>query len=234
MPFPDFTRAPNIADNPDLYERENEAIDPDGSLWTALGAQADWSGRTLLDLGCGTGFWLSRYATGAGAAKRVIGVEPDPELCEVARRRASTAEVLSGSAEHIPLPDASVDVVHARFAYFFPPGCQAGLDEVIRVLRPGGSLVVIDNDRRAGEFAELLRRSPWADYQGDADTTDRWWQERGARRTAVMSGWTARDAEELTALLRMEFPADIASGWLADHPGRRSISYGYVLFTVTT
>jgi SAM-dependent methyltransferase len=57
MTFPDFHRAPNIADHPEVYERENEAIDPDGRLWRALRERSDWTGRTLLDLGCGTGFW---------------------------------------------------------------------------------------------------------------------------------------------------------------------------------
>src|ERR1700761_8373608 len=73
--FADFSRAPNIADNQATYEVENRAIDPSGVLWQALRDQADWCDRTIVDLGCGTGFWLPRYATDAA---RVIGVEPDP------------------------------------------------------------------------------------------------------------------------------------------------------------
>jgi SAM-dependent methyltransferase len=225
--FPDFHRAPNIADHPDLYERENEAIDPDGRLWTALREQADWAGRTVVDLGCGTGFWLPRYAADAS---EVIGVEPDPDLLA---RAAARGTARHGSAEHIPLPDASVDVVHARFAYFFPPDCGPGLAEVRRVLRPGGALVVIDNDWRHGEFADLLAASPWASAQGAAETTDAWWRERGATRTEVMSSWRCRDAAELEAVLRIEFPGDVVDAWVHANPGRRELSYGYVLFTVT-
>lgn len=228
--FPDFARAPNIADHPDVYERENEAIDPTGVLWRALRAEADWAGRTIVDLGCGTGFWLPRYAVDAGTT--VIGVEPDPDLRERACARVHTP-VLAGSAEHLPLDDASVDVVHARFAYFFPPDCDAGLHEVLRVLKPGGRLVVIDNDWRHGEFGALLTRSAWATAQGAADTTDEWWRARGARRTEVMSSWRCRDAAELAAVLRIEFPPDVVDDWLTAHPDRREISYGYTLFTVT-
>ena len=168
MNFPDFIRAHNQAGDPALYDIENEAIDREGVLWAALRAQAPWQGKVLVDLGCGSGFWLSRYS---GAAT-VIGVEPDPALVSLAEQRAGGARVLPGAAEHTPLEDASVDVVHARFAYFFPHprfDPTAGLTEVGRVLKPGGSLVVVDNDTEAGEFADLLRASSWAAAQG-ADT----------------------------------------------------------------
>ena len=96
-------------------------------------------------------------------------------------------EVLAGSAEHIPLPDASADVVHARFAYFFPPGAEAGLTEVLRVLRPGGHLVVVDNDYRWGEFAGLLAASATRPPQQTAAAVDGWWRDRQATRREVRS-----------------------------------------------
>jgi SAM-dependent methyltransferase len=76
-----------------------------------------------VDLGCGSGFWLPGYAD---EAAKVIGVEPDPALVKLAADRDPRAEVVAGSAEHIPLPDASADVVHARFAYFWPPSSRPG------------------------------------------------------------------------------------------------------------
>ena len=231
MHFPDFVTAPNIAHAVDVYERENQSIDPTGALWRQLRNLADWKGRSLLDLGCGTGYWLPRYSTGTQAAAEVIGVEPDPTLLPLARQRQA-GTVLAGSAEHIPLPDASIDVIHARFAYFFPPGCDAGLAESLRVLRPGGALIVIDNDHRAGEFAELLARSPWAEPQGTSDTTDAWWAERGADRTAVLSAWRTQDPGQLAEILRNEFPPDVIEPWLETHPDRNEISYGYALFRV--
>jgi SAM-dependent methyltransferase len=140
--------------------------------------------------------------------------------------------VLHGSAEHLPLPDASVDVIHARFAYFFPPGCDAGLAEAIRVLRPGGSLVVVDNDKRHGQFAQFLRASPWAAYQGTVDGTDAWWGERGATRVEVMSDWRFERRQDLEAVLGLEFPPEVTADWLRAHPHDLTISYGYVLFAV--
>ncbi|MFC4337972.1 class I SAM-dependent methyltransferase [Salininema proteolyticum] len=225
MTHPDFVRATNIADNVDLYERENEAVDPEGLLWRAIRDEADWSGRTLLDLGCGTGFWLPRYSDAA----RAVGVEPDPDLLRLAERRG--VEAVAGSAENLPFPDDSFDVVHARFAYFWPPHCEAGRREVLRVLKPGGRLVVIDNDHRRGQFAELLAASPWAEAQGRGEVTDEWWASRGAARREILSSWEAATPEELESILRIEFPADVVDDWVAGNPGASRISYGYVLFT---
>jgi len=144
--FPDFVHAGNQGGNPGLYEIENAALDPERYVLDAMRGLAPWDGRTIVDLGGGSGFWLPGYAD---EAAHVIGVEPDPSLLPLAVERDRRVRVVSGSAEHIPLPDASVDVVHARFAYFFPPGCDAGPAEVMRVLS-------------SGQFADLLAASPWA------------------------------------------------------------------------
>jgi SAM-dependent methyltransferase len=228
MAFPDFSPAPNQGGRPDLYELENRALDPAGLVLAAMRRLAPWAGKTLVDLGCGSGFWLPGYAD---EAAEVIGVEPDPALITLAGARDPRARVLAGSAEHIPLPSQSADVVHARFAYFYPPRCAAGLAEVQRVLKPGGTLVVVDNDQRAGEFADLLRAAGGTG-QGQADVTDAWWAARGASRTEVMSRWQFTSRADFEAVLRLEFPGGAADAWLAGHPHMLGLSYGYVLFAV--
>jgi predicted RNA methylase len=84
MTFSDFRPAPNQGARPDLYELENRAIDPDGLVLAAMQALAPWTGKTLVDLGCGSGYWLPGYAGQAGA---VIGIEPDPALLPLAAAR---------------------------------------------------------------------------------------------------------------------------------------------------
>jgi SAM-dependent methyltransferase len=230
--FPDWRFAPNIGGHPASYELENRAVDRAGHVLTAMRTLAPWAGRTIADLGCGTGFWLARYA---GEAGRVIGIEPDPALRDAARQAAEAlpgTEVLAGSAEHLPLAAASVDVVHARFAYFFPPGTDAGLAEVLRVLRPGGALVAVDNDYRWGDFARLLTASATRPPPETAAAVDRWWRDRQATRHEVRSELLFDRRADLAAVLHIEFPAAVAETWLRRHPAATGLSYGYVLFRV--
>src|ERR1700685_4361483 len=111
---PDFRSAPNQGGNVELYELENRALDPCGYVLAAMRARAPWAGRTLLDLGCGSGYWLAGYAD---EAAEVIGVEPDPRLLPLAADRDSRVRVRQGSAEHIPLPARSLDRADARLAF---------------------------------------------------------------------------------------------------------------------
>jgi SAM-dependent methyltransferase len=231
--FPDWRFAPNIGGHPDLYELEHQAVDRAGHVLAAMRAIAPWAGRTVIDLGCGTGYWLRRYA---GEAARVVGVEPDPALRPAAQRAADglrATEVLAGSAECLPLADRSADIVHARFAYFFPPGADAGLAEVLRVLRPGGRLVVVDNDYRWGQFTGLLAAAASHPPQQTAAVVDAWWRERGAVRHEVRSELLFANRADLASVLSIEFPAAVARDWLRRHPAATGLSYGYVLFAVT-
>ena len=232
MSFGDFQPAGNIAADPAAYELENEAIARDGRLDAALARVAPWADRDLLDIGTGTGFWLPRYAV---TARSVTGVEPDPALLPVARDRVGDCEncrVLEGSAEHLPLADHSIDVAHARFAYFFGVGAERGLEEIRRVLRPGGVFAAVDNDWGWGDFGILLRLATTGNAAIDPVETDRWWRERGARRTNVQAAWHARSPDELERLLRLEFPDEVVDRFLDGRRPASILTYGVAIYTV--
>ena len=219
----DTVPSPNIWHWPDVYELENQAQDVDGDIWRALAGFVDWTGRDVLDVGCGDGFHLPRFAE---TARRVIGVEPHPPLVRRARTRVAglaAVEVLAGSAQRLPLPDASVDVVHARTAYFFGPGCEPGLAEAERVLRPGGSLVIVDLDVRHQPYGDWMR----ADLPGyDTVDIDAFFERQGFTSRPVETVWRFASRDDLAAVFRIEFSARVAERAITEVAGL-SLPVGY-------
>lgn len=209
--------SPNIWEHPATYEIENRAVDPHGHLDAALRSLADWDGTTVLDLGCGTGFHLPGFAATAG---QVIGVEPHPDLLALARRRTRTlgnVTLLQGTAQEVPLPASSVDVVHARWAYFFGPGCEPGLAELDRVVRRGGTALVIDNDGSRSTFGAWFRRG--YPHLPSPQEIERFWATRGWTRTPVDMGWSFGSRADLEAVVRIEFKPAVAEEILRHHEG---------------
>ena len=107
-------------------------------------------GERVLDLACGTGD-LAFAAAKCGA--EVIGVDLTLSMIELAHVRARTESgsgriVWSvGDMTHLPLPDASCDVVTTGYGLRNVPDLSAALAEIHRVLRPGGRLYSLDFDR---------------------------------------------------------------------------------------
>ncbi|MDT0200619.1 class I SAM-dependent methyltransferase [Nocardioides sp. AE5] len=223
--------SPNIWKHTATYEVENHAVDRGQLIETTMRGVADWSGRTLLDLGCGTGFHLPRWAgrDGDGGAARVIGVEPHPDLVRLATRRTRAlpgVTVLQGAAQDLPLPDASVDVVQARWAYFFGPGCEPGLRELDRVVRRGGTAFVIDNDPTRSTFGGWFREG----YPGiDPDVVERFWSRHGWQRHRLDIAWEFANREDFEAVVRIEFNPTTAERIIAGHLGT-SVDYAVNLW----
>lgn len=100
------------------------------------------AGDRVVDVGCGTGVLALEAAARVGAAGQVTGVDPSPDMLAVARRKSRGVAWTEGAAEHLPLPDASVDGAVSQFALMFFDDRAAGLAEMRRVLRPNGRLAV--------------------------------------------------------------------------------------------
>jgi SAM-dependent methyltransferase len=219
--------SPNIWGSPATYEIENHAVDRDGVLWSALRERADWTDRDELDNGCGTGFHLPQFEA---TARSVTGVEPHEPLVAIARRRVRrlpNVRVLTGVAGALPVPDASVDVAHARWAYFFGPGSEPGLAELDRVMRHGGTAFVIDNDPERSTFGGWFRRGfP----EVDPTAVERFWSVHGWSRERLDIAWTFDSRDDFEAVVRIELPTTVAEEVLAEHPDLTGVDYAVNLW----
>lgn len=100
----------------------------------------------VVDVGCGTGHSLSsfhRAAKAHGYSMRATGVDPDPSMLECAKVRFPAADYRLGTAELIPAPDQSVDIVLVGSAFHWMKSDRAEA-EFLRVLRPSGSVWIFE------------------------------------------------------------------------------------------
>lgn len=224
--------SPNIWNDPDVYEIENDGVDPDRVIESAMRSVQDWAGARVLDVGCGAGYHLPRFAA---SADRVVGVEPHPPLAARAGARAAAARgdglapiaVVQAAAQALPLAGRSVDVVHARWAYFFGPGCEPGLAELDRVVAPGGVAFVVDNDPTRSTFGGWFSRA-YPRY--DAAAVRRFWRRRGWQGVDLTIDWRFAGRAHFAAVLGIEFPPAVVAQILAQDEAATGADYAVTLW----
>lgn len=124
-------------------------------------------GESIVDFGSGLGQFTRRMAEVVGQRIHVIGIERDQDQIDQARNLAETSgqthlvEFRQGDVTAVPLRDTewrTFDVAHARFLLEHVPCPEAVVDQMARSIRPGGRVVIIDDDH--GAFR------PWPQPQG--------------------------------------------------------------------
>ena len=101
----------------------------------------------VLEVGIGSGLNLPRYSR---HVQQVIGLEPSPKLLNMARsvgRQSFPVDLIEGSAEEIPLENASVDTIVTTWTLCTIPDASHALNEMRRVLKPGGRLLFVEHGR---------------------------------------------------------------------------------------
>ncbi|MEX2540356.1 MAG: class I SAM-dependent methyltransferase [Trueperaceae bacterium] len=134
-----------------LEELERAALAYENMLAPALfqqwtGPVADAAriapGQRVLDVACGTGVLARAVAERVGSSGSVVGLDTNPGMLSVAAAIAPTIEWCRSSAEALPFDDGSFDAVVSQFGLMFVADKQGAVDEMMRVLVPGGRFAV--------------------------------------------------------------------------------------------
>jgi ubiquinone/menaquinone biosynthesis C-methylase UbiE len=154
---------------------------------------------TVVEVGCGNGRNFARYPA---AVTRVTAVEPEPHLRALATRAAAAAPVpvtvVPGTAEALPVPDAGADAAVLCLVLCSLPHRDTALAEIARVLRPGGTLALLEHGLGPTRRVRAVQRL--------ADAT-LWPLLAGGCHTAIDPvGLVERAGFEITALRRLRFP----------------------------
>ena len=140
------------------YDRDMRRLEPllfgrDARPWVCAQASGD-----VLDVAIGTGLNLPHYPPGI----RLTGVDLSPVMLAAAGTRAAdlgrTVELSEADAEHLPFDDASFDTVVCTLSLCSVSDDRAAINELHRVLRPGGQLLLLDHVAATNRFLLALQR----------------------------------------------------------------------------
>lgn len=175
------------------------------------------SRAAVLDVGCGDGATAAHLERRFGL--RVIGVDRSAAFVRRGRERCLDLDLREGTAERLPLPDASVDAVLAECVLSILDEPAAALEEWARVLRPGGRLLVNDLYRRVDPDAarRLLTRlgfavEAWEDHSSALARLVWELAGGGALRTRRSAGAYPPGADPGVSRARANAPAALRRG----------------------
>jgi len=187
--------------DPDLYHRLGDMIDPGRKVLAALERIVPLSGKRIADVGTGIGHYPMLLAR---RTARTYGIESDPALLGEARSRATAAHqpnirMVEGEPTALPLRDAAVDIVLHGLIEAEEDSLPA-IAEALRVLRPGGRLVVIGYYGR-DDVAPLLEPEVVSYARQATQRRTGWWLRHGFKIKVVHAKLDLRDAEAAHAIL---------------------------------
>lgn len=161
-------------------------------------------GQRVLDVGCGPGALLGELVRRLGAGS-AVGAEPSEPFAAAARARHPLAEVHICTAEQLPFPDASFDATLAQLVVHFMSDPAAGLREMARVTKSGGTVAacVWDHAGRTGPLE--LFWSAAREFEPDVDDESGRTGTRQGQLQQLLLEADLLDAEEMALTVAVDY-----------------------------
>ncbi len=140
-------------------------------------------GKIAADIGAGSGF-ISEGLIHKGLM--VIAIDQSEAMLAEMREKFSSAEGVEyrlGEAEKLPIPDEAVDYAFANMYIHHVKSPQKAITEMVRILKPGGKLVITDMDEHEFKFLKEEHRDHWMGFK--REDVRRWFEEAGLNNVIV-------------------------------------------------
>lgn len=170
------------------WDEMRSSFFPESIREKAVGKAAVMPGSLSADLGAGTGF-ITEEILKFGA--RVIAVDQSESMLQLMKEKfgpGASVEYRLGEAEQLPINTETVDHAFANMYLHHVEHPSEAIKEMVRILKPGGKLIITDLDEHNFEFLVLEQHDQWMGFK--REDVKRWFEEAGLRNVTVESANT--------------------------------------------
>lgn len=210
----------------DVYEAFSAALDPEGRVWRRVLESVPYAGKTVLEVGCGPGYYARAIAPHTAS---YLALDVSETMLATAKHHGDGIDNLTfllADAQDIPLPDHTVDLVFGTWAIgaIWPQEArERAMREIHRALKPGGEIWAVETHWQS-EFMDL--RGP-EEQAGDLQTV-RWYESHGFSLVAeIESAFVFPSLAEAERVLGFMFE-EKGRRYLAEHPSPR-LGHGAII-----
>ena len=167
------------------WDEMRESFFSDEVRTKALSTAAVQKGKTAADIGAGTGF-ISEGLIQKGL--QVIAVDQSEAILKEMKRKFADIETIDyrvGQAQNLPIPDGTVDYAFANMYLHHVESPSEAIAEMVRILKPGGKLVITDLDEHEFDFLREEHHDRWMGFKR-SDIVE-WFQSAGLREIRIDS-----------------------------------------------
>ncbi len=199
---------------PKIYEILSQSEDFDNRILKTMLADVSFENRIVLDLGTGTGKFSVPLSS---KAKLVVSLDKSEGALDILKGKSKSKRiaVVKGTFSNIPLPDESVDIILATWA-FNPslPNAEAMFGEMFRVAKKGGKMIIVGN-YPAGEY-HLIKKKYLLESGTECKFFNEWLLARGCKRKIMDVRVDLRSKSNIEKVLSGQPPLEMIKQYLSE------------------